>query len=261
MKHPENMHHIRWLIVLVVLLSMGSACTHIKPVPVEEGSSTYTLNLPWKQRDSIDSPSPSYMVSGKASWYGKRFHRRRTASGERFDMYGYTAAHRTLPFGTRLLVTHVDNGKSVVVKVNDRGPHSRRLVIDLSYAAARKIGMKGCADVTIEKILGPTLGKKGPGGQSQNGPGLYSLQAGSFQSLEKAQSLLAHLDEDFEPVVMVSEKGLYKVRVGSFEDPHQAGGLRKDLENRGFKVFTVKMTPETVALAERMPDPSVSHEK
>lgn len=261
MKHPEKTHHIRWLIVLAFLLVSGGACTHIKPVPVEEGSGTYTLNLPWKQHGSIDSTPSSYNVSGKASWYGKRFHRRRTASGERFNMYAYTAAHRTLPFGTRLLVTSVKTGKSVEVRVNDRGPHSRRLVIDLSYAAARKIGMKGCADVTIEKITGPVAGVKARAVPNLDGPELYSLQAGSFQSREKAKTLLTTLGEDFDPVIMVSEKGLYKVRVGSFEDPHQAGTLRKDLEDRGFKVFTVKMTPETVTLAEKDADQSVTHEE
>lgn len=78
---------------------------------------------------------------GIASWYGKKFHGRITTSGEKYDMYKLTAAHRTLPFGTLVRVTNVKNGKSVIVKINDRGPWILDRVIDLSYAAAEKIGM------------------------------------------------------------------------------------------------------------------------
>jgi rare lipoprotein A (peptidoglycan hydrolase) len=77
---------------------------------------------------------------GESSWYGKPFHGRQTASGERYDMYGMTAAHKTLPFGTLVQVTNLENNKKVIVRVNDRGPFIRRRVLDLSYAAAKKLG-------------------------------------------------------------------------------------------------------------------------
>ncbi|WP_233167523.1 septal ring lytic transglycosylase RlpA family protein [Xylophilus sp. ASV27] len=80
---------------------------------------------------------------GGSSWYGGRFHRRRTASGEAFDMEAFTAAHRTLPFGTLVCVRSLVNGRSVVVRVNDRGPSSPQRIIDLSYAAARALDMVG----------------------------------------------------------------------------------------------------------------------
>ena len=91
---------------------------------------------------------------GVASYYGKKFQGRRTASGERFDMYKYTAAHRTLPFGTRVKVTNTSNGKSVVVRINDRGPFKRGRIIDISYIAARAIGIvgKGSGRVRIELV-------------------------------------------------------------------------------------------------------------
>ncbi len=254
MKHLKITHYIRWLVGLAAVLVMGSACTHIKPVPVSEGSSSYTLNCPWKPLAADDSKTPSYNVSGKATWYGREFHRRRTSSGERFNMYGYTAAHRTLPFGTRVLVTNVATGKSVVVRVNDRGPRSRRWVIDLSYAAAKKIGMRGCMDVEIERISGPAVSMKGRGSDrrpdSLDDQAVYSLQAGSFQSREKAESFLARLGAEFDAVRLVAEKGLYKVRVGSFEDPHLAKTMKSDLENRGYTVFTVKQTPDAMALMD-----------
>lgn len=90
---------------------------------------------------------------GVASWYGPGFHGRRTASGERFNQYGMTAAHRSLPFGTRVRVTNVRNGRSVIVRINDRGPHVRGRVIDLSKGAARAIGIGGTGQVQMD-ILG-----------------------------------------------------------------------------------------------------------
>lgn len=88
-------------------------------------------------------------VVGVASYYGKKFHGRKTASGEIYDMYKLTAAHRTLPFGTRVLVTNLANGKSVVVKINDRGPFIKGRIIDLSYEAARRIGITGLGKVKL----------------------------------------------------------------------------------------------------------------
>lgn len=89
-----------------------------------------------------------------ASWYGRKFHGKRTASGERFDMYAMTCAHRTLPFGTKLRVTNPENNKSVIVTVNDRGPFVRSRQLDLSYGAAKKIGIikQGVEKVIIEHI-------------------------------------------------------------------------------------------------------------
>ncbi len=82
-----------------------------------------------------------YSDKGTASWYGKQFHGRRTANGERFDMYALTAAHRTLPFGSIVQVIDLENGGSVRVRINDRGPFKRGRIIDLSYAAARELRM------------------------------------------------------------------------------------------------------------------------
>lgn len=90
------------------------------------------------------------MAEGRASFYANRFHGRKTASGEHFDRTDYTAAHRSLPFGTKVRVTNLDNGRHVDVKVNDRGPHLKGRIIDISQAAARKIGMEGVSNVRIE---------------------------------------------------------------------------------------------------------------
>jgi rare lipoprotein A (peptidoglycan hydrolase) len=92
--------------------------------------------------------------TGTASWYGREFHGRNTASGIRYNMYGLTAAHKTLPLGTKVLVTNLENGKQVVVIITDRGPAGGDRIIDLSYGAARQLGMakEGLAKVRIEVI-------------------------------------------------------------------------------------------------------------
>ena len=97
---------------------------------------------------------PDYNRVGVASWYGPGFQGRKTASGVRFNMNALTAAHRSLPFGTQVRVTNVDNGRTVVVTINDRGPFTRGRIIDLSKAAASRLGMikQGLAKVRVEAI-------------------------------------------------------------------------------------------------------------
>lgn len=93
---------------------------------------------------------------GMASWYGARFHSRRTASGERFDMNDFTAAHRTLPFGTRVCVRSLVTGRAVQVRINDRGPHSQGRIVDLSRAAAQSLGLLGLGIKPVAITLAPT---------------------------------------------------------------------------------------------------------
>lgn len=96
-------------------------------------------------------PPSKYERLGLASYYGKKFHGRRTASGERYNMHALTAAHRSVPFGTMVTVTHLQNGRTVRVRINDRGPFVKGRIIDLSYAAAKQLGMvtEGVARVKI----------------------------------------------------------------------------------------------------------------
>lgn len=111
---------------------------------------------PITEPKATEAPAPSYTVvdQGRASWYGKKHHGKRTASGERFNANALTAAHKTLPFGTQVRVTNLNNGRHVMVTINDRGPFSHQRVIDLSQAAAKEIGLvqAGVAPVKIEKL-------------------------------------------------------------------------------------------------------------
>jgi peptidoglycan lytic transglycosylase len=116
---------------------------------------TYNLKSPERSKNSPPPPSvssiPNYREVGLASWYGPGFYGRKTASGERFKKNKLTCAHRTLPFGTQLMVTNLENGKNVEVTVNDRGPFVRNKIIDLSPAAAKELGLmkKGFARVEL----------------------------------------------------------------------------------------------------------------
>lgn len=112
--------------------------------------------LPEGAEEIIDAPASTPLGSGTASYYGRKFHGRRTASGETFDMGAMTAAHRTLPFGSLVRVTNPANGRSVTVRINDRGPFSRGRVIDVSRAAAEELGLiaRGHATVELELIEG-----------------------------------------------------------------------------------------------------------
>ena len=120
-------------------------------VPVEEPSVIDKLNT------VASNTVRRFSQTGVASWYGRQFHGRKTANGETFDMNGLTAAHRSLPLNCYIRVTNKDNGKSVVVKVNDRGPFHGNRVVDLSYGAAKSLGITnaGTARVNIERVDGP----------------------------------------------------------------------------------------------------------
>lgn len=120
-------------------------------IPEEEPSVIEKLNT------VASNTVRKFSQSGTASWYGRQFHGRKTASGETFDMNGLTAAHRSLPLNCYIRVTNKNNGRSVVVKVNDRGPFHGNRVLDLSYGAAKQIGLTGAGtgNVSIERVAGP----------------------------------------------------------------------------------------------------------
>jgi peptidoglycan lytic transglycosylase len=127
-------------------LAVAPALTGAGPVRVRVAVLALTLTVAGcaTSPTSVKMPQPDArpptVQTGLASWYGKRHHGQRTANGERFDMFQFTAAHRTLPLGTRLVVTNLKNGRTVEVRVNDRGPVPRGRIIDLSYAAADELG-------------------------------------------------------------------------------------------------------------------------
>ena len=120
------------------------------------GVSSHAAVSPNVSSGTLGPKMQKWMQVGKASWYGRRFQGHRTASGEAFDLNILTCAHRTLPIGTLLKITNLGNSRSIMVRVNDRGPLQKGLIVDLSYAAARSLGFggKGLARVRLEKVEG-----------------------------------------------------------------------------------------------------------
>ncbi|NDY90937.1 septal ring lytic transglycosylase RlpA family protein [Ideonella livida] len=185
---------------------------------------------------------------GLASWYGRRFQGRRTASGEAFNMYAATAAHRTMPLPSYALVRNPANGRELIVRVNDRGPFSRDRVIDLSWAAARSLGvLNGVSPVEVRRLTFREIQERWPPDDSGSVPAGVTgaapdvapvvrartsgavgfwLQFGAFQKTDGALRLQQDL-ADAQPwlqhlLAVVSEGGLHKVQAGPFPDREQA---------------------------------------
>jgi rare lipoprotein A len=177
---------------------------------------------------------------GLASWYGGRFQGRRTASGELFDTYQFTAAHRSLPFGTQVRVTNLENGKAATVRINDRGPFIEGRIIDLSMAAATAIGLagKGVAPVRVEPAP-----EAGTGSAPVAAGGLYFLQLGSFRVRANAEQLLARLKTaGFAEASVEVSGGLHRVLIRRL---HRAEleRLEERLEASGFAEGLVRIEP------------------
>ncbi len=178
-----------------------------------------------------------------ASWYGPGFHGRLSASGEIYNMYDHTAAHKTLPIGTYVLVTNLENGKQTIVRINDRGPFVKNRCIDLSYIAAKDLGMigKGTAKVKIVALSEGELTAFGI--KYKNVPnfrqGNFYLQVGSFKIYNNAINLKKSLEKEFnrveiEPFV---KDGIvyYRVQIYLSNDFYKALELAKELKKLRFK--------------------------
>ena len=177
-----------------------------------------------------DASAKAYRQSGKASWYGKQFHGRKTSSGERYDMFAMTAAHPTLPIPSYARVTNVKNGESVVVRINDRGPFHKGRLMDLSYAAAHKLGIvkSGYGSVLVERVF-PSRDGEGMSTLPVALPGAPDryLQLASFERLAAAEAELRRVqalpaDRYDEKLAIVNQDGQYRVRLGPFADEAEA---------------------------------------
>jgi rare lipoprotein A len=197
--------------VSVLLLPLAVACSgNRKPT-----SAPPTLGVPIER--------------GVASWYGPKFNGKRTASGERYDMNAFTAAHPSLPFGTKIGVRNIRTGREVIVRVNDRGPYSKNRAIDLSYAAAREVGVVGPGTANVEIFLVPETGA----------PQRFTVQVGAFSEAEKATSLQQDVVRLYPEAVVESDGTWSRVQIGAFDDRDQAESLRRDLASIGMPAIVV----------------------
>jgi rare lipoprotein A len=200
-----------------------------------------------KRYEPLDS-HVGFVQTGIASWYGKDFHGKKTSNGETYDMHAMTAAHKTLPLGVFVKVKNTDNGDETVVRVNDRGPFVKGRVIDLSYAAAKKIGVdiKGTAPVRIE-----ALGYRTPGTDKFNAPetydtGYYTVQIGSFKEYPNALRLMEEMKKifGFSEIHMIDVYGqnFYRVYAGKYASLREAENAEKDFSEHGYPgSFTVRL--------------------
>jgi rare lipoprotein A len=185
------------------------------------------------QKYNVMPSANGYHASGIASWYGTKFHTKRTSSGEKYDMYALTAAHKTLPLPTYIRVKNLDNGKSAVIKVNDRGPFHPGRILDLSYGAANKLGIfpKGTANVEIEAIT------------KKKNYAHYYLQVGAFESGVLAEKLKEDIEQYSPNMVFITEANdKFLVRVGPFVNKKMSDNLKRLLNKKGLPgVFSMIM--------------------
>ncbi|KEY91719.1 rlpA-like lipoprotein [Candidatus Photodesmus blepharus] len=179
-----------------------------------------------------------FKEKGKASWYGKKFHGHLTANGEIYDMYSMSAAHKTLPIPIYVKIINTDNNKVAVVRVNDRGPFHDNRIIDLSYAAARKLDIigPGTANVAIEVI---TVSKASEGNQNAFN---YAVQVASLESIDRSQVLVKDLNKKLSVNVFVnSQNKIHQVLLGPFSDLTLAKKKLKKAKLLGYNSSFVRM--------------------
>ena len=182
-----------------------------------------------------------FTQEGVASWYGKDFHGKKTSNGEVYDMHAMTAGHKTLPLGVFVKVRNKENGRETVVRVNDRGPFVKNRIIDLSYSAAKTLGVdaKGTAPVRIEalgyKAGGASEGYKAP---ETYDSGTYSVQVGAFQFQDNATRLADQLRKvhGYAEVraAMVNGEQFYRVQAGKFSSLHEAEEAEARFSDQGY---------------------------
>lgn len=185
-----------------------------------------------------------FVQQGVASWYGPDFHGKRTSNGEIYNMYAMTAAHKTLPLGVYVKVHNEANGREAVVRVNDRGPFVKGRIIDLSYAAAKKLGVvgPGTAPVRIE-ALGYRVSGQGAH-RTYHQPasyevGTFSVQIGAFTVVANARRLVARMQSRYGYAGIqqgwIGGRHFYRVRVGKFSTLQAAHSAQNNLERSGFR--------------------------
>jgi rare lipoprotein A len=203
--------------------------TNTTPEPVPPPEPT---NRPPPSAPAAGNPKPheggTVYEEGKASWYGAPFHGRQASNGETYDMYKFTAAHRTLPFNTMVRVTNTTNGKSTTVRITDRGPFVDNRIIDLSYAAAKQIESIGAGVVTVQLEILSAIDPN---------DGTFTIQVGAFHDKGNAERLQRRLSAAYPSVAIQSfdsPKGgsFYRVHVGKISGEDAAKKMSEELHAR-----------------------------
>lgn len=264
-------------LLLVVALAAGCSSVprggyyqddgpHRRPKDVSKIPDAVPRNEPYNERNSRPysvfgvsyrplKTAKGYRERGVTSWYGKKFHGQRTANGETYDMYAMSAAHKTLPLPSYVRVRNLSNGKTVVVRVNDRGPFINNRIIDLSYAAATRLGIidTGTGIVEVEGLSGdeplPQITARAPEPEPRPKavpPRLY-VQVGAFTNRDNAESLMLRLARaDLKPVhIQNADRDatpLYRVRIGPLDSVDESDRVAARVAAQGL--------PEPVVVVE-----------
>ncbi|MEX2496177.1 MAG: septal ring lytic transglycosylase RlpA family protein [Woeseia sp.] len=229
---------------------VGTATVPPDPVVTQEPRSRYGNGPYYRvlgQRYEVMGSAAGYREQGVASWYGKKFHGKPTSSQEPYDMYAMTAAHKTLPLPSYVRVTNLRNNKSVVVRVNDRGPFVANRIIDLSYAAALKLDMIRDGTSLVEvTVIEPSVTDAGQPTRTADlndseapvPPAAIFVQAGAFGDVDNARRQFAKLRDGGVSPLLVHEDveqspALYRVRIGPIADVTQYDSVVEQLQRLG----------------------------
>jgi len=230
---------------IFIIFALLIGCRHAPAPP----SSTKTEKM--SPPSQAKRTQPPYMVNGKiyyplgevkdykeqgiASWYGPEFHGKKASNGEPYDMYASTAAHRILPFGTKVQVTNLENGKKTVVVINDRGPFAKDRILDLSYTGAQEIGLVGPGTARVElEVIGSIEGT------TLDWNGVFTVQLGAFKERTNALRLkekISLINSSAHINVYETRDGavFYQVRVGKYNNLEETIQVQKEFESRGFR--------------------------
>jgi len=246
---------MHWVLLSLVIFTLSSCTFGVpmgskSPAPATSTTKSKYGNPPsyvvFGKRYYVLDSAQGYVKRGMASWYGPDFHGKRTSSGETYNMHAMTAAHKTLPLPTTVRVKNLSNGKTVVLKVNDRGPFKDDRVIDLSFAAAKKLGVVGPGTAKVEVTALTSDSTKSrpkvrvmPLKSTASTQDDVFIQLGSFGSELNARNLLNDLTAKNEKPILISkvdtEKGVFhRVRLGPLLDLSEADSVHKRLKRKGF---------------------------
>lgn len=223
-------------VFFLILLISGCATTPPQGYPVRKGTQKpYNIDGRWYY--PVGS-SEGYEENGIASWYGRDFHGLKTSNGEKYNMHAMTAAHKTLPMGTYVKVTRLDNGKEAIVRINDRGPFVRGRIIDLSFKAASELDMADSGTCRVKIYpLGDVIGDQLVKRDYQHGN--FMVQVGAFTVKANASRLRDNLLRRYTSVsIFTFDRGdmvFHRVRVGGANSLKEAESLKSRLEGEGME--------------------------
>ncbi|TYP92520.1 rare lipoprotein A [Fodinibius salinus] len=217
------MRYLSFIILLLAFLISSCGTTERMGAPDTDNTTKST------------SSSSKKIEDGKASWYGPNFHGKLTANGEKYDMYALTAAHRTLPFNSIIKVKNLDNGQSVTVRINDRGPYAKNRIIDLSKKAAQEIDMLGAGTARVSLIL--MEGDLENSRVTDLKTPTYTVQLASYRKKDKAFSHSRKISGSRVETIILDSQKVYRVYYGRYTDKDTARQKKRMLAQKGYKGY------------------------